>query len=136
MEHVIAERWLYETLSADGVLSAGLTGFYAQLAPEGAVSPYVVWQTYVDADYPTFNQTRVWADLGYVVKIIKEGSSGVSIEALAKQMDSLLHRVSGSTTGGNIVSCHRDLPFSFIETAEGKTYRHLGGVYRVKVQAT
>jgi hypothetical protein len=128
-----AETWLYATLAASPALAGGRV--YQGVAPQGAVFPYVVYQFQGGADLDTTSVARVWADLVYLVKAVTNASSFAAIQSVADAIDSRLHGARGTTATAAIDACVREQPFQLTETDEGVNYRHLGGVYRLKVRA-
>lgn len=133
-EVAAAETWLYGVLSGDATLtSLGVTGVYAYQAPETARFPYVLFQHQGGADVRGVGPTRIMANMLYVVRGVTDGplSALVSINS---RIDALLQAQSGSNVNGVVLACVREQPFVMNEPAEGRTFRHLGGVYRLWAQ--
>ena len=135
-ESYVADTWLYSTLSGDAALAAAVTGFYSDVAPQEATFPYVIYSFQGGHDVGTVNATRIWSSLLYQVKVVSNASSFGAIAAIVRQIDSLLHRTSGTPSGGVVVSCDRQDPLRYVEFTAGKQYLHLGGLYRLQVQST
>lgn len=133
-EVVRADAWLYGVLHGDATLLALVSDVYADVAPEGAAFPLVV-SSLVDAgDVLTINGIRILTEAVYQVKVVGQGPSYVSLEAAANRIDALLHKASGSVSGGVIYSCVRIEPVRYAETSGGQAFRHLGGLYEIQVQ--
>lgn len=128
-----AEAFIYATLNAAPPLAGGR--IYQGIAPQGTSFPYVVYQFQGGADLDTQRVARVWADLVYLVKAVTTGSSFAAIRAIADAIDARLHGASGATADAAVDACVREQPFQLTEADGGVNYRHLGGVYRLKVRA-
>lgn len=147
-EIVVAETWLYETLNGDETLMGsdegelGVTGVHSEkptkvgsTAPE---PPYVVYSlASPGSDVMGATTQRIWSGLDYLVKAVGEGNSLAALNDIAARIDTLLHGKGGSPTGGGtVLSCVRVRPVSYAEQlGNNRYYRHLGGIYRLEVQA-
>lgn len=127
-----AEDWIFDTLNAAPAVAGGR--IYQGVAPAGAVFPYVVYQFQGGADLDTQRASRVWADLVYLVKAVARASGFGPVRAVADEVDARLHGASGTTADAAIDACVREQPFQLTEVDGGVSYRHLGGVYRLKVR--
>lgn len=134
-EPFVAETWLYTTLAGDAALMGLATGVYADVAPEGAVFPFVVFTYQAGRDVATLNGNRIHTWATYQVKAITDQPSYGAVRTIADRIDALLHRATGTAADGTIFSCVREEPVRFTESASGKQYRHLGGLYRLQVQS-
>lgn len=129
-EVVIAERWLFETLSSDDLLSS--FGIFSYLVPFDAPYPVVFFAPYqVQSDTTTINAWRIKANFLYVVKAITQGTTLMDVQDAAARIDELLHRQRGAL----ILSCVRWKPLAYPEQSDGIEYRHLGGIYKLEVQS-
>ena len=136
-EIAVAERWIYGRLYADATLIAkGVTGVYADRAPDSAKPPYIVFALLTPRDVWTVETVRIMSTLPYVVRAIGAGRGAVTLDDIADRVDALLHAQGGSPTGGGLVlACVRERPFTLTErTNDGVYLRHLGGIYRLEVQ--
>lgn len=133
-EPFVAETWLYGTLAGDAALMADATGVYADVAPEGAIFPFVVFTYQSGRDVVTVNGDRIHTWATYQVKAITDRPSYGAVKTIAARIDALLHKAAGATPDGVIFSCVREEPVRYTEIASGKLYRHLGGLYRLQVQ--
>jgi hypothetical protein len=131
-ESTVTDAWLYTTLTEDGTLAA-LVGdrVYADLAPGDAAHPLVVFALQSSVDLLAVGAVRVWAEQVYQVQAIGEGSAYAALAAVADQVDTLLHRASGTVTAGTVWSCVREGELRYTETDRGVTYHHLGALWRI-----
>lgn len=132
---VQAERWLYSALAADSALgSAVATRIYSDIAPQSSALPCVVFQRQAGHDVRGTGPVRIMSSMLYTIRVIDETGSFTTIEAPADRIDAVLHASSGTVAGGTVVACTRESPFSMVESNDGRTFRHLGGIYRLYVQ--
>ena len=138
MEPVRAASWLYGILINDITLSGSIgSAIYTGTAPAGASPPYVLINHLTGRDVMGVGTTRVMTHLIYQVKVVGETQSFVALEAIADRIDVLLHGASGEsagmpgTLGAELLSCVRTGTVSYAEEAEGRPYRHLGGIYEL-----
>lgn len=129
-------EWVYTTLKNDATLAAQVPGgWHEHPAPEGTTFPYGTFQVQAGVeDIDAVGSRRIWEEVLLLVRVIREGRSTVALKTAADRMDTLLHRASGTTDQGRVLSCVRDGVFHLPELSQGKSYRHLGGFYRVLAQ--
>lgn len=132
----VADTWLYGVLAGDPELAASVTGVYADLAPEDAVCPYIIFTFQSGRDVSTVNGARIFTAATYLVKVITDQPSYGAVRTVAERIDALLHQAEGHTPDGTVYSCLREQPIRYTENAGGRAYRHLGGHYRLQVQAS
>jgi hypothetical protein len=133
---VAADTFIVSRLAATPALLNGRV--YADEAPQGAAMPYVVFNLQGGFDDLTeVGAVRVWANLLYLVKVIGQGTSYTALQPTVDAIDARLHRASGPVGSTAYVdSCVREQPFRMPETTpSGVSYRHLGGLYRLRVRA-
>lgn len=133
----VIDTWLYSTLTGDASLAATLgasTGVYADVAESEAAEPYVVYQMVAANDVDVVGGTRIITDALYQVKVVKQCRSYSELSVAEGRIDALLHLGSGTTTGGRVYQARRVRPIRYTETREGRTYRHLGGDFRIHVR--
>jgi hypothetical protein len=125
-EIVVAEQYIYGKLAA---LVGGRV--YSGIAPATATYPLIVFQVQSPgADVTVIGGERIWADPLFLVRAVGKSASWSSVSATADAIDVALH----NTSGGAVVWCRRESPFSLIEVTDaGIQYRHLGGLYRLRV---
>lgn len=130
------DRWIYGTLTADTALAAVVgTRVYADQAPQttpAVTMPVVVFQWQGGADLMVIGGVRVWTNAVYLIRGIDEAQTwGGDLKTIADRIDAVLHRGSGTNADGVVYAAVREQPFRMPETAGGKSYRHLGGLYRI-----
>jgi hypothetical protein len=137
LEPNIAEKWLYQQLTADSTLAA--LGVFSVTVPTRNDYPAVVFVARPEqggGDVNVINGEIVMARLMYIVRASTAGMSYGPISQAAALIHKQLHLKSGNVTGGKVLACTRVHPFSYAEEEEGGDhYRHMGGVYRLFVQS-
>lgn len=124
-ELAAAESYVYGKLS--GLLSGRV---FSGIAPSSATYPLIVFQVQSPgADVIVVGGSRIWAGPLILARVIGKTGSWSSISATADAIDAALH----NTTGGVVAWCIRESPFSLIEVTDGVQFRHLGGLYRLRV---
>lgn len=135
METNAAEQWLSTTLKADATL-AGLvsTRVYNTRRPSTTTPfPCVIFQLQAAGDdLLVLGGVRVWANMLYLVRGIAEQTSYEgNLASIANRIDAVLHAQSGTATAGTVWVAVRERPFQMSEIVDGRTFAHLGGLYRV-----
>lgn len=135
-ETVAAETFIWTKLNVAPALLAGQV--YTDEAPQGVAGQYVIisYQGGFD-DLTEIGGVRIWANLLYLVKVVGPGRSYTALQAAADGIDTRLHHSSGPVGSTAYVdSCIREQAFRMPETTpSGLPFRHLGGIYRLKVRA-
>ncbi len=134
----IADQWLYATLHGDATIVAAVGDrIYADVAPLDAAYPFIVYNLRSAQDVAGVGAQRILSQLDYQVKAIAQGASYQPIKAIAQRIDELLHRKSGTTTDGTVITAVRLEPVRYPETdaQSGVQYKHLGGIYRLQAQS-
>ncbi len=139
-EPVIAETWLTQTLSANATLSGLVSGqFYSYIAPAEATYPFIVFK-FVPAsdshDTVGLAGARIMTRMLYSVEVVDDRNSFNRSGPIAELVDQVLHKGSGSVTGGIVISCIRTAPLAGIAIDEttGEIERAIGGVFDISVQ--
>lgn len=133
-ESTTIDRWLYTVLAADVSLAAVVgTRIYSDLAPAGTTLPMVVYQMQATNDLMVVGSARVWANALFLVRgVAQRVSYDGDLITMADRIDAVLHGASGSNVEGNVWECVREREFRLTEVgADGRQYRHLGGLYRI-----
>ena len=125
-----AENWLFLTLAA----AIPTVIAYSTIAPEGVAQPFIVYSQQSPSDLMGVGPARIWASFLYLVKVSGQINSYLPLKATADAIDTALHGASGTVADGAILDCIRERPFSLVEVTNGVEWRHLGGLYRLKVQ--
>ena len=135
VELVGIDGWLYSVMSGDATLHALVADrIYADVAPENATFPYVIFnqQSAVDLDTPGFH--HVWVNALYQIVAVTQGSSKSALQPIAERIHTLIQAMRAVTSTTEIVACYRESPFSLSETTDGVRYVRLGGIYRIFAQ--
>lgn len=133
-ETIVADTWLYTTLTGDAALMAEVTGVHSTQASQDAELPYVMFEWLAGTDVTYVNGIRVWHSGVWVVKAVDDTSSWTDLQTAAERIDTLLHRQGGSPSGGTVFTSTREAPFRASYSDEGVHYRELGGRFRIEVQ--
>lgn len=125
---------LQNDLGTAGTLGTlGCTGVYRQIAPQGSVEPYVVFQQQAGTDSYTFT-ARDARSLVYLVKAVDRGPSGSRAAQLAERVESLLGDAPLTVTGWQNLRLRRESDVEYVEVDNGVIYQHYGALYRVDVR--
>lgn len=146
-ELTVIDTWIYSTLAADVATTAIVsTRIYEDVNsqqdeqgnPIPTVYPCIVFaQQSARPDLMAVGAIRVWSEGLYLIQAIAQTNSyGGNLEALARRIDVLFHDVRGNVSGGAVISSVRQQPFKLREFTNGRTYRHLGGLYEIKAQVS
>ncbi|MBP8291937.1 MAG: hypothetical protein KAX65_04140 [Caldilineaceae bacterium] len=135
-EIVTAETWLYTKLHGDATLLALVPGgVYTWPVPATYSGQYVLYQMQSGVDIRGVGPSRLGVNGLWLVRVVAEALSfGGNLQTAANRLDVLLQAASGTATGGTVWSCVREQPFQLVELANGRQFRHLGGIYRLWVQ--
>lgn len=130
------DQTIYTALAADSALTSLLGGsaVYHILAPQGATTPYVVFQDLGGPDSYTYTR-RVWTDLRYQIKCVHESNSGLLAGSVMARVDALLTDASLSFggTAGMIVRRTRTIPDYAEVEAGGQRVNHKGAIFQIGV---
>jgi len=131
----LIDDWLDTTLKGDAAVASYVgTRVYPDVAPITAAYPFIVFQHQSSSDTKIVGSQRILVEALYVVKVTAQGDDFTALRPVAEAVDSALDRSYGTISGGSILICTRERPFRMAEVSDGKTYRHLGGEYRIHVQ--
>lgn len=135
-EIVTAETWLYSKLHGDSTLLALCTGgVFTWPVPATYTQPYVLYQMQSGMDIRGNGPGRIGVNGLWLVRAVFEAMSYAgNLQSAANRIDTLLQAASGTATGGTVWACVREQPFQLVEVADGRQFRHLGGLYRIWVQ--
>lgn len=133
----VVDTALYTRLSSDlgtaGTLGTlGITGIYRHQAPQGSVEPYVVFQQQAGTDSYNF-RARDARSLVYLIKAVDIGPSGLRAGQAAERIDALLTDYGLSITGFKTLRVRRESDVEYTEIDNGKTYQHIGALFRVDI---
>lgn len=130
------DQWLYATMLDDLTLSDAVGGrIYADLAPQGAQTPMVVFAFMGGADKTITFGSRFTHAL-YLIRAIAQGSSYDALEEIADRLDDILTVPSQGLIIRDIriASCAREQPHQRRDMENGVPIVYLGGFYRVRYQ--
>lgn len=134
IETVAADQWLHATLTGDATLTGVVAGrVYADLAPPDSELPAVVFSEQAPTDSIGVDGARILVQALWLVRVIADTTSWHgTLKTAADRIDTVLHNTSGAAAGGVTVGkCVRESSYRLVDTAHGKQYRHLGGIYRL-----
>ena len=138
MEINVAEQWLATTLKADAQLAALVdTRIFNKRRPsETTPFPCVIFQMQAAGDdLLVLGGVRVWSPLLFLVRGIAEQLSNEgNLATIANRIDAVLHAQSGTATAGTVWVAVRERPFQMSEIINGRTFAHLGGLYRIQAR--
>lgn len=135
-ESIDADAFIIARLKAPPAVCGGRV--YVDEPAASATLPYVLFSEQGGFDdVSEVGAVRIWAQLVYLVRIVGAGVSYAPLRADADLLDARLDRASGPAgPAGYVDSCVRERSFRMPErTPGGATYRHLGGLYRLRVRA-
>lgn len=135
MEIATANRWLYWSLTSDPSLMSRVNGVFGWPAPSTVSWPIVLYQLYTPArDVLGVGPKRFFSDLSYTIRGVFDLSSIAGLpEQVADRIDVVLNAKSGTVSSGVVIQSVRESPFYLEETIQGRTFVHLGGIYRLFV---
>jgi hypothetical protein len=132
-ESLTVVGWIHQTLTADAALTG--VGVYDTVAPADATFPLIIVAEAGDiADTNVLPATRVLTTGTWQVRVAVEGMSWAPAAALVQRIDELLQSGTATLQNGTVLGCSRVAPLKYAEEANGRQYRHLGGLYRVVVR--
>lgn len=132
------DDWLHDALTGDsGLVAVVGDRVYSEVAPAGAVYPFVVFsQQNVDDVVGATEATRIMVDgLWSVLGVDETGTWQGDLKTISDRIDVVLQASAGGTVDGHTVfASHRVRPLRFVETRDGRQFRRLGGTYRILAQ--
>lgn len=134
-------RWLESALQGDTALVATLgdptRGTNADRVTDDVPLPAVMY-AFMGGSYTTvIGAVELYLSGLWQVKVLVE-EDGLDVSGpVARRIQEILHGRNAEPIGGGfgvLHSCTRESPLSLLETDEtGRTFRHLGGLYRLLV---
>lgn len=129
---------LIAKLASDATLTTlAPGGIYRDTAPQGVSTPYViVSQVSHEDDYSIGSQA--FESIRYLVKAVDLHTSGVSAQAVADRVQTLVQAATLTITGYRSVLVQREERVAYVEVddASDRRYQHRGGIYLVMVEPT
>lgn len=139
--HIIAypeaTTWMYGKLTSPAI--SGVVGVYEDAAPQDATTAADTWIEFEllapGLDTAEVGAQRIWTEFAFLVRAMTRGRSTVGLKTIATAIDTRLHRASGTTTDGQVISSTRSQEEQDHWLEQGVEYRSLGGVYNLIVQS-
>ncbi len=118
---------------------SGVSGVYEDDAPQGSTDSNDVWIEYEalspGSDLAEVGEQRIWTEYAFLVRAITRGRSTIALRTIAQAIDDRLHRKSGTTSLGQVISSVRTQEEQDHWLDQGVEYRALGGYYNLIVQS-
>ena len=122
---------VYEKLNITAVTNEAVGGVFNQMAPEGTQPPFVVFQAMSKVD-DYWSYTGRGGTAVYMIKVIDESRWPKAASDIDTQIDSAMQDVALSVTGYALLQCRRESDIYLVENSEGRTFQHIGGLYRIE----
>ena len=122
---------VYEKLNITAVTNEAVGGVFNQMAPEGTQTPLVVFQAMSKVD-DYWSYTGRGGTAVYMIKVIDESGWPKAAADIDTQIDSAMQDVALSVTGYSLLQCRRESDIYLVENSEGRTFQHIGGLYRIE----
>lgn len=139
-EYPGAAGYVWSRLAGDATL-AGIVGdrIYAEVAPEDAVYPLVVFNLIAARDTTATGAHRTLVRFLLQVEAIAEGRSFAGLRAAADRIDARLVSSETSTVVVDgvtytVLGGHRERARAWTELVDGRAFTHLGGDYALLLQ--
>jgi len=119
-------------LNVASIVAEATGGVYNTMAPEHAMPPYVIFQSFSKVD-EYYSTTKRGADAVYMVKAVSKSRWPKEASDIDTLIDNVLQDASLSITGFTLLSCRRQEDFYLVEHEASETFQHVGGLYRIWV---
>lgn len=100
--------WARAKMLADATIATTATGIYNKLAPDGAVSPYIIIQPMSLMDTLTANDYRVYQNGLWLFKAVGKVADYDKIVALNVRLDALFGKTIDADANATYLICHRE----------------------------
>lgn len=135
------DRWLHARLTGDtgagGLFGTPpvVSGVWPDLIPEGESLPAIRYSMLAPGvDTMVVDGHRILTNPLYLVAVVHETRSYWGLAAAANRIDTLLHRGVGLFPPITVIECIREEIYRLAEDEGDEHFRHLGGLYRLRVQ--
>ncbi len=135
MEPIRGISYLVQTLNVSAFTSVCIGGIWRGAAPNGTAYPVCIVQYQAGLDVTGSNQTRLWVDGTYIVKVAGPADTVGTLASAMDIADGLLQKSSGTSEGGTIMTCVREKPYQLDEIVDGQRFTNLGGFYRLLIHS-
>ena len=122
---------VYENLNITAVTNEAVGGVFNQMAREGTQTPFVVFRAMSKVD-DYWSYTGRGGTAVYMIKVIDESGWPKAAADIDTQIDSAMQDVALSVTGYSLLQCRRESDIYLVENSEGRTFQHIGGLYRIE----
>lgn len=131
-----AEIWLYQTLTADPVVTATFgTNIGHNPLARGGGYPRLTYNSFTaQEDLRLVGSEIFYAKLRFVVRAIVEGTNTFAIKDALAAMHAAIDSKYGFTDSAYIVSCTRVRPYYLHEMSDSLEYTHQGGEYLIRIR--
>ena len=137
-----AKKWIYDSLVANvDIAAAVVTRVYADYVPEppaNRVFPYVLFNFMGGIDVDALGTSRLLSQPLFQVRVVCEGRPTAAVRKVDKRIDGVLQNAVYQPSGDYYFSARREQPIDRpeLDTATGKYYANLGGLYRLYIGRT
>ncbi len=133
-----AYNWIDSTLRADvSLMTASVGGVWQGIADISTVGPHVSYTQQSSADTLTMNAVRLFANILVQIKAVGPSSQYVTLVTIADLIDTDFKRAGPvALASGGVLACWRESTLALEEVVNGAQISHLGGLYRVLLQAS
>jgi hypothetical protein len=130
------DRFLYEHLTGSAPVAA-LVGnrVFETLAPEGAVTPFIVFAFVSARDVNTYGAgQRSFTEATYRIAAVNQDDGADTVGLVADAFEAALtglQNVSLTPEGVTLMGIFRTAPLRTVEEINGKRYSTVGGLFRI-----
>jgi len=131
----LVEPWLYGVLNGDSTLNALVSGHIENTIGTLADSlalPKIVFQCISPRDVQNAQGLTIDTSNLYDITAVGLCDSWTPLIPIASRVHQLIQGIAYTFPGGGSLTCVRDMVIQRPEIVEGATYRHLGGMYRIR----
>lgn len=131
----LVEPWLFGVLNGDMTLNTLVGGRIENtIGPLSTdlVLPKVNFQCISSRDIQNAQGLTIDTSSLYDITAVGLGDSWTSLTPIAVRIHMLIQGAVYTFPGGGSLTCVRDMVIQRPEIVEGATYRHLGGMYRIR----
>jgi hypothetical protein len=141
----VVDEWLYARLSGDATLRsllnvpAGQTRVANMVAPKEWPPPFVVFHQALPMRDVRGWQARIMGDGEYLVRAIGRPANWGTLRSVADRLDVLLEGSTGTTSGGTVLTFHRQEAYRLTENDAPErdepsgVWHYVGAIWRVQV---
>jgi hypothetical protein len=129
----IADIFITETLLASLGVTNVVSNRVVKVTKPGTAYPMVRFNELAAKDSNGSGAQRISTSTLYLVRAIGQGSGFLAIDTVADAIDTALHGVQYTATGGSVLCCLREQPFEKYDVDGETTYYSRGGIYRIIV---